>query len=101
MKVAFFVQKIVILTRLILCKYGVMSDDILVLDGLTAGQKARFTRLAKGLRQIDVASQANVQPIDITRLERGRYVLPTRRKRILAVLGLLEDTEGGQDKSQA
>ena len=70
-----------------------MKDNILILDGLSVGQKVKLTRLAKGLRQIDVASQANVQPIDITRLEKDRYVLPTRRKRILAVLGMDDDHE--------
>ena len=69
------------------------SKDILVLTDISKGMKIRLIRLAKGLRQIDVASQANVQPIDITRLEKGRYVLPTRRKRILAVLGMDNDTE--------
>lgn len=67
------------------------SNDILVLTGVNEGQKARLTRLSKNLRQIDVASIAKVNTIDVTRLEKGRYVLPTRRKRILAVLGLLED----------
>lgn len=66
------------------------SKDILVLTDISEGMKIRLIRLSKGLRQIDVASQANVQPIDITRLEKGRYVLPTHQKRILAVLGLLE-----------
>lgn len=65
-------------------------NDVLILSGISGGQKIRLTRLARGLRQIDVASQANVQPIDITRLEKNRYVLPTRRKRILEVLGLME-----------
>jgi transcriptional regulator with XRE-family HTH domain len=70
-----------------------VNDSILILDGLSVGQKAKLTRLAKRLRQIDVASQANVQPIDITRLEKDRYVLPTRRRRILEILGLLENEE--------
>ena len=64
------------------------NTDILVLTNVSEGQKIRLTRLAKGLRQIDVASKANVQSIDITRLEKGRYVLPTRRQRILNVLGM-------------
>jgi transcriptional regulator with XRE-family HTH domain len=66
-------------------------NGVLVLSGISQGQKARLTRLAKQLRQIDLASKANVQPIDITRLEHDRYVLPTRRKRILRVLGLLDE----------
>lgn len=64
------------------------KKDILVLTDISEGMKIRLIRLAKGLRQIDVASRANVQPIDITRLENGRYVLPTHRKRILAILGI-------------
>ena len=70
-----------------------MSNDILVLTGISEGQKALLTRLARGLRQIDVASMAKVNTIDVTRLEKDRYVLPTRRKWILAVLGLDDDDE--------
>jgi len=40
---------------------------------------------------LDVASAAKVDTIDVTRLEKGRYVLPPRRKRILAVLGMLDE----------
>jgi len=67
------------------------QNDILVLSNITLGQKAKFVRLSKGLRQIDLASEAKVNPIDITQLEHDRYVLPSRRKRILAVLGLLDE----------
>jgi len=65
--------------------------DIFVISGVSEGTKAKLMRVAKGLRQIDVAAAARVETIDITRLEKDRYVLPTRRKRILAVLGLLDD----------
>ena len=71
--------------------------DVFILTDVSDGMKAKLTRLARGLRQIDVASQANVQPIDITRLEKGRYVLPVRRKRILTVLGLIDDEPGASD----
>jgi len=53
--------------------------------------KAKQMRIAKGLRQLDVASAAKVDTIDVMRLEKGRYVLPPRRKRILAVLGMLDE----------
>ena len=68
-----------------------MTNEILILEGLTEGQRVRFIRLSKKLRQIDLSSQANVNPIDITRLEHDRYVLPTHRKRILAVLGMFDE----------
>ena len=69
------------------------NNDILILTGISEGQKVRLTRLSRGLRQIDVDSMANVNTIDVTRLEKDRYLLPTRRKRILAVLGLDDDDE--------
>ena len=83
-------KKIVICRCANVCNYGGMKD-ILILTGVSEGQKARITRLSKELRQIDVASMAKVNTIDVTRLEKDRYVLPTRRKRILAVLDLLDN----------
>lgn len=71
-----------------------MTSDILILTDLSEGQKIRLTRLAKKLRQIDVAAAARVNCIDITRLEHDRYVLPVRRRRILEVLGFEEDKGG-------
>ncbi len=68
-------QKSVILIRASICHYGIEMDntDILVLTNVSEGQIFRLTRLAKGLRQIDVASKANVQPIDITAAPLQRY----------------------------
>ena len=68
-------------------------DAVFVVTNISQGMKAKLTRIAKGLRQIDVAAAARVDCIDITRLEKDRYVLPTRRKRILAVIGLDNDNE--------
>jgi len=70
------------------------ANDILVLDGLTEGQRAKFVRLVKGWRQIDLSHFAQCQPIDIVRLEHDRYVRPSRRKRILTALGLLAEECG-------
>jgi len=70
--------------------------DVFILTNVAEGMKVKLMRIAKGLRQIDVAAAARVDCIDIIRLEKGRYVLPTRRKRILAILGLL-DNEGACD----
>lgn len=66
--------------------------DVFVLSGISNGMRVKLTRISKGLRQIDVAAAAHVDTIDITRLEKDRYVLPTHRRRILVVLGLLEDS---------
>ena len=84
----FYVRKTVIFSRDIVWYVTAMASDVLVLTGISEGQRVRLTRLSKGLRQIDLASMAKVNPIDITRLENDRYVLPIRRKRILSALEL-------------
>ena len=73
-----------------------MSEEILILSGISEARKVKLPRLAKGFRQIDLASIAKVNPIDITRLEKGRYVLPTRRKRILEALGMDIKNDSGE-----
>ena len=73
-----------------------MSSDVFILSNATDGMRAKLTRIARGMRQIDVAAAAHVDCIDITRLENDRFVLPTHRKRILIVLGML-DKENADD----
>ena len=67
------------------------KGEIVILTGLTFGERVRFTRLQLKLRQLDVASKAGVTVQEVIRLEKDTFVLPTRRKRILAVLGLVDD----------
>lgn len=66
-------------------------ENVFILTNVAEGMKVKLMRIAKGLRQIDVAAAARVDCIDIIRLEKGRYVLPARRKRILEVLGLMDN----------
>ena len=66
-------------------------NDVFVLSNASEGMKAKLTRIAKGMRQIDVAAAAHVDCIDITRLENDRYILPSHRKRILTVLGMIDE----------
>lgn len=70
-----------------------LVDDILVLTGLNEGDKVRHVRLSKKLRQVDVASQAKVSTDDVIALEKNRYLLPSHRKRILAVLEIDDEAE--------
>lgn len=73
--------------------------DIFIMTDCNEGMKAKLTRVAKGLRQIDVAAAAHVECMDITRLENNRFVLPARKKRILIFLGLL-DSEAESDNNE-
>ena len=72
---------------------GMSTEDILILTNLTLGQKVRHMRLAKGLRQVDLASKAGVSVEEVIGLEKDRYILPTRSKQILAILGFKNDDE--------
>lgn len=67
------------------------KGEIVIFTGLTFGERVRFTRLQLKLRQLDIASKAGVTIQEVIRLEKDSFVLPTRRKKILAVLGLLDN----------
>ena len=77
---------------LIECYFESMND-IAVFTNLTQGQQVRLIRLSKGLRQIDVASIAKVNLADITAIEKDRYLRKTRKERILAVLGIDNESD--------
>ena len=66
------------------------TEDILILTNLTLGQKVMHLRLSRGWRQVDLASKAGIATEEVITLEKDRFLLPTHRKRILAVLGLNE-----------
>ena len=68
-----------------------MSGDIFITSGLSEGAKIRLARLAKWLRQVDVASLAGVSLVEVTNAEKGRYVTPERKDRIIKVVGLLDE----------
>ena len=84
----FGVQKSYTYIPKLICQYFIMGD-VFILTDVSDCMKVKLTRVAKGLRQIDVAAAAHVDTTNITRLGKGRYVLPTRRKRIFTVLGLI------------
>lgn len=64
------------------------SKGVFLEFGLSLGQKVKLRRLARELRQVDLASQARVTLADITTLEHDRYLALSRKERILAILGL-------------
>ena len=68
-----------------------VMSDIAVFTNLTEGQQVRLTRISKGMRQLDLASLAKVNLADITAVEKDRYLQRTRKERIFAVLGLLNE----------
>ena len=62
--------------------------SVIVLDNLSLGRRVRLARIAKGLRQIDVASTTGLTPGDVCNTELDRPVHRWKMKRILAALDL-------------
>ncbi len=65
-----------------------LTVDVIVLEGLTLGRRVRLARIAKGLRQLDVASLTRLQPSDVCNVELDRPVYRWKLARILEVLEL-------------
>ena len=55
---------------------------------LTLGQKARLLRIARGMRQFELAALADTSPSMVSALERDRKVYASARIRLIQVLGL-------------
>ncbi len=63
-----------------------MTVPLLFLSDYQIGLRCRILRTAKCLRQADVAEMAGVAQAQVSELERGLWVTPTIRDKILTVL---------------
>jgi transcriptional regulator with XRE-family HTH domain len=68
-----------------------MEGETIIYTDVTQGQKAKVARILLGKRQVDIASAAVVTVQEVSRLEKDAFVMPSRKKRILKALGLLEE----------
>ena len=76
--------------------YELMEGNEVYLEGLSEGQVVKHHRIARGFRQIDLASSAHCDLYHIINLEKDRWVRPDIRERILVALGLWEGVGDGQ-----
>jgi transcriptional regulator with XRE-family HTH domain len=67
------------------------GENSLFLEGLSEGEVVKLRRMAKGLRQIDIAAAAYCEQSHIIDLEKDRWVRPDIRERVLVALGLWEE----------
>ncbi len=67
--------------------------SVLILTDLTLGRRIRLARIAKGLRQMDLASITRLQSYDITDAEKDRRLARWKLKKILQALDLEKDRE--------
>jgi len=68
-----------------------MTDEFFIATNVSPAMMIRLERIRRGWRQVDLAERADVTQTEVSALERGLYVIPSARHRILAVLGLLDD----------
>ena len=67
------------------------STEFFIVPNVTPGMLVRLERTRRRWRQADLAGFAYVTQAEVSSLERGLYVIPPARKRILQALEL--DTE--------
>ena len=67
-----------------------MNGNKVYLEGLSEGQVVKHHRIARSLRQLDLAALAHCEQSHVIDLEKDRWVRPDIRERILVVLGLWE-----------
>ena len=67
---------------------GYMSSPAFLFEQLTLGEKARVVRVARNLRQQQLADLAGVSQTQVSSLERGEYVPLSIKRKILRALDL-------------
>ena len=65
-----------------------MSSPAFLFEQLTLGEKARVVRVARNLRQQQLADLAGVSQTQVSSLERGEYVPLSIKRKILRALDL-------------
>ncbi len=68
-----------------------VANEFFIAANVSQGMLIRLERTRRGWRQIDLAEKAGVTQSEVSALERGLYIIPSARHRILAVLDLLDD----------
>jgi transcriptional regulator with XRE-family HTH domain len=71
-----------------------MESEIFMVMDATSGERAKLARIAKRLRQVDVASLGKVTVSDVVNLEKDRYLPAARKAKILKVLELNGESNG-------
>jgi len=66
------------------------ENNSIFLQGLSEGQVIKHHRIARGLRQLDLAALAHCEQRHVINIEKNRWIRPDISERILMALGLWE-----------
>jgi len=70
------------------------TNEFFIANNVSPAMMVRLERIRRGWRQADLAEKAGVTQAEVSSLERGRYIIPAARRRILTSLGLDGGTDG-------
>ena len=65
-----------------------MTNEFFIATNVCPAMMIRLERIRRGWRQVDLAERAGVTQAEVSALERGLYVIPVARHRILEALEL-------------
>ncbi len=65
-----------------------MDTELFVVRTSILHTAVRLERIRRGWRQVDLARHAGVTQAEISSLERGQYVIPAVRRRVVEILDL-------------
>ncbi len=65
-----------------------MDTELFVIKTPVLRIAVRLERIRRGWRQVDLAQKAGVTQAEISALERGQYVIPIVRRRVVEILDL-------------
>jgi transcriptional regulator with XRE-family HTH domain len=71
-----------------------MANELFIATNISLGMLVRLSRVRRGWRQKDLAEKAGVTQAEVSALERGVYVIPGVRRRILVALDLTDEEPG-------
>ena len=70
------------------------SDGMDSVSSESLGLRVRIERMKRRLKQSELAALVGVSQADVSHLELDKRLVPARRKRILAALGIEETADG-------
>jgi transcriptional regulator with XRE-family HTH domain len=76
------------------------TNEFFIANNVSPAMMVRLERIRRGWRQVDLAEKAGITQAEVSSLERGLYVIPAARRRVLSVLELLneEKDNASQDR---
>jgi transcriptional regulator with XRE-family HTH domain len=67
------------------------TNEFFIATNVSPALKVRLERIRRQWRQIDLAEKAGVTQAEVSAFERGLYIIPSARHRVLIALDLLDE----------